>query len=317
MKFDPILKERLWGGSKLGNILGKPAKNKNIGESWEISAVPGNLSVVSHGPLKGKDLQELIDTYGAALLGDKIHQRFGNDFPILIKFIDADKDLSIQLHPGDELAQKRHQSFGKTEMWYVMEAEPGAELIIGFNKDVSPDEYQKHLREGSLQEIMNYVPVIEGDAFFIKTGKVHAIGAGIMLAEIQQTSDVTYRIFDFNRRDQHGKLRELHTDLALEAIDYEKKNDFRISYGKKAGESNEMVSSQYFTTNYISFEETVKLDLSHRSSFTIYMCVKGELALETGTYRENLRRGETILIPACIEKIACYSESCTLLEVTI
>ena len=307
----------MWGGSKLGDILGKPVASDNIGESWEISSVPENVSVVSNGSLKGKNLQELIDTYGPALLGPEIQKEFDGEFPILIKFIDAEKDLSIQLHPGDELARKRHQSSGKTEMWYIMEAEPGAELIIGFNREISPEEYVQSLQQNRLLELLNYVPVDKGDTFFINSGKVHAIGAGILLAEIQQTSDVTYRIFDFNRRDKDGALRELHTEQALEAIDYSKKEDYRISYKQNKGELNEMVSSPYFKTSYLSIDKPLVLNLADRSSFTIYICVKGEVSIDDSSHRENLKMGETILIPACISEIKLESEDCVLLEVKI
>ena len=223
LKFKPILKERIWGGSKLSTVLGKTISNDLTGESWEISAVKGDVSIVANGPLSGMSLQDLINKYQESLLGVHIYRKFGKEFPILIKYIDAKQDLSIQLHPNDELARARHDSFGKNEMWYIMDADPGSELIIGFNKDVDPVEYKASLENNKLTELMNYVPVNDGDTFFIHTGKVHAIGAGILLAEIQQTSDVTYRIFDFNRRDKEGNLRDLHTEMALEAIDYSKK----------------------------------------------------------------------------------------------
>lgn len=317
LKFIPILKDRLWGGSKLGEIFGKKLNGDHVGESWEISGVPGDVSVVANGPLKGKDLQELIDLYGESLLGSEIINRFGNEFPILIKFIDAAKDLSIQLHPGDELARERHDSFGKTEMWYIMDADEDAQLIIGFNRDVSPEEYQKSLDENTLLELLHYEPVSEGDTFFISTGKIHAIGAGIMLAEIQQTSDITYRIFDFNRRDQNGELRELHTELAMDAIDYKQKDDFKVKYANRPGESNVMVSCPYFQTNYLNLKENKSIDLSQRNSFTIYMCVKGQVDIVAKNGPVSLKTGQTVLIPASILKIELHTEGCRLLEVTI
>lgn len=317
LKFVPILKERLWGGSKLGKLFGKPVNQDHIGESWEISGVAGDVSVVAEGALKGKDLQSLIDEYGAALLGAEVYKSFGNEFPVLIKFIDARKDLSIQLHPNDKLARERHGSFGKTEMWYIMNAEEDSRLIIGFNKDVSPEEYQRNLADNTLLELLHYEAVSEGDSFFINTGKVHAIGAGIVLAEIQQTSDITYRIFDYNRRDQNGQLRELHTAMALEAIDYEKKDDFRVSYDNKVNELNEMVACPYFTTRHMELLENKNLDLSGRSSFTIYLCVKGELTLESNTGNVHLSAGETVLVPASVNEILINTSHCTLLEVTV
>ncbi|MCL4162945.1 UNVERIFIED_CONTAM: hypothetical protein GTU68_029289, partial [Idotea baltica] len=219
LKFIPILKERLWGGTKLRDVLGKPIESDITGESWEISTVKGDVSIVSNGEFADISLQNLIDQYPEELLGKRVLERFGKEFPILIKFIDAKQDLSIQLHPNDELARKRHNSFGKTEMWYIMDADSDAKLIVGFNKDISKSEYSKSLEENRLLELLNYEKVKEGDTFFINTGKIHAIGAGVLLAEIQQTSDVTYRVFDFNRKDKNGDLRELHTELARDAID--------------------------------------------------------------------------------------------------
>jgi mannose-6-phosphate isomerase len=206
-KFEPILKERLWGGTKLKTVLGKPIANDITGESWELSGVAGDVSVIANGPLAGTSLKQLIATQAEALLGKEVVARFGQEFPILIKFIDAKQDLSIQLHPNDALAKKRHGSFGKTEMWYIMDADPGAKLIVGFNKDVTREEYASHLQENKLPDLLNYEPVEQGDTFFINTGKIHAIGAGVLLAEIQQTSDITYRVFDFNRKDKMGNLR--------------------------------------------------------------------------------------------------------------
>ena len=204
LKFTPILKERLWGGNKLATVLEKPTEGDRIGESWELSGVPGDISVVANGHYRGRTLKDLIAAYSRSLLGDRVLDLFGTDFPILVKFIDAREDLSIQLHPGDELARKRHGSFGKTEMWFVMEADPGSELIIGFNRDVSREEYQNALQAGRLLELLNYEPVGEGDTFFINSGKIHAIGGGILLAEIQQSSDVTYRVYDFDRDGSTG-----------------------------------------------------------------------------------------------------------------
>lgn len=317
LKFDPIFKERLWGGNKLGSVLGKSLPGDDTGESWEISTVPGDISVTANGDLKGKNLQQLIEEDPEGILGKSVVSRFGKEFPILIKFIDAKKDLSIQLHPDDKLAQKRHNSFGKTEMWYVMDADEGAELIIGFNRDLDQDTYKEHLEAGKLTELLNYEKVRSGDTFFINTGKVHAIGAGVLLAEIQQTSDVTYRIYDFNRRDKDGNLRELHTDLALDAIDYEKKNDFRIIYPQEPNAINPMVRCPYFNTNYLELSRDRKIDLSNRDSFTIYMCVSGEVTLGTGEYNTTLKRGESALLPAGLEAVTLKNQGVKLLEVSI
>lgn len=317
LKFKPILKERLWGGTKLKEVFGKPIESDITGESWELSTVPGDISVVANGSLEGKSLQELIDSNAEELLGKSVVERFGKEFPILIKFIDAKQDLSIQLHPNDALAKERHNSFGKTEMWYIMDADPKAELIVGFNKDVTKEEYAESVANDTLLDLLNYEQVKEGDTFFINTGKIHAIGAGVMLAEIQQTSDVTYRVFDFNRKDKEGNLRELHTDLALDAVDYEKKDDFIVSYDKTKNEVNTMVDCPYFKTNFIELTENLDLDTAQRDSFTIYMCVGGEAKINTAEGEVSIKSGETALLPASTQKISLQSTGAKLLEVTI
>ncbi len=317
LKFKPILKERLWGGEKLGTVLGKPITNDITGESWELSTVAGDVSEVSNGALANTSLKTLIDNHAERLLGKSVVKRFGKEFPILIKFIDAKQDLSIQLHPNDELAKERHDSFGKTEMWYVMDANPGAELIVGFNKDVTKSEYAKSLEENTLLDLLNYEPVKEGDTFFINTGKIHAIGAGVLLAEIQQTSDVTYRVFDFNRKDKEGNLRELHTELALDAIDYRKKDDFKVSYDDKSDTSNAMVACPYFKTNFLSLENDFSQDTVHRDSFTIFMCVDGSGVVQTESGEAMIAKGETVLVPASSNSIAIKTSRAKFLEVTI
>lgn len=317
VKFHPILKERLWGGTKLKDVLGKPLDNDITGESWELSTVKGDVSVISNGDMAGTSLQEFIDKNPESVLGKSVVERFGTDFPILIKFIDAKKDLSIQLHPDDELARERHDSFGKTEMWYIMDADKDANLIVGFNKDVAKEEYSESLKSNTLLELLNYEPVKEGDTFFINTGKIHAIGAGVLLAEIQQTSDVTYRVFDFNRKDKNGNLRELHTDLALEAIDYKKRDDFKVTYSDKENSINKMVKCPYFTTNFIHLDRDLEQDVSNRDSFTIYMCVGGEARVENEFGSLAIKKGETALISANSNIIKLKSTGAKLLEVTI
>jgi mannose-6-phosphate isomerase len=317
IKFHPISKERLWGGNKLAQVLNKPFQGDNIGESWELSGVEGDVSVVANGPLQGRTLTELMETYKGRLLGKSVYERFGMEFPILIKFIDAQKDLSIQLHPHDDLARERHNSFGKTEMWYIMDADPGAELIVGFNRDVTKEEYQEHLNEDRLLELLNYEAVEEGDTFFIRTGKIHAIGAGVLLAEIQQTSDITYRVFDFNRRDKEGNLRELHTELALDAMDYERKDDFKVNYSKTADKANTLVHCPYFKTDYRKLTQDSHLDYAGVDSFRIYMCVEGSAVLESETGSITIQKGETALIPAEINSLTLKTAGVGLLEVTI
>jgi mannose-6-phosphate isomerase len=317
LKFHPILKERIWGGNKLKEVLGKPSPGPYTAESWEISGVPGDVSTVSNGPLSGTSLEELINTYTSRLLGEKIYSRFGKEFPILIKFIDAKLDLSIQVHPGDDLARQRHNSFGKTEMWYVMDADEEAKLIIGFNKNVSREEYEKSIAGKTLLELLNYEPVNEGDTFLINNGKIHAIGAGIMLAEIQQTSDITYRVYDFDRRDQTGKLRELHTALALDAIDYRKADDFKVLYSRQPNTANTMVKSPYFKTNYLDLDRDYAIDVSSRDSFTIYIGVSGTASIANEAGKTLIKRGETILIPAETARIGIQTKGARFLEVTL
>ncbi|MDO6820573.1 type I phosphomannose isomerase catalytic subunit [Zobellia sp. 1_MG-2023] len=317
LKFNPILKERLWGGTKLKDVLGKPIENDITGESWELSTVPGDISVVSNGDLAGASLQDLIEKDPESVLGKSVYERFGTDFPILIKFIDAKQDLSIQLHPNDELAKKRHNSFGKTEMWYVMDADDDASLIVGFNKDVSKEEYAESMKNDTLLDLLNYEKVKEGDTFFINTGKIHAIGAGVLLAEIQQTSDVTYRVFDFNRRDKNGNLRELHTEQALDAIDYNKKDDFKVKYDNTKDKVNQMVDCPYFKTDFLDLNAGMTQDVTNRDSFTIFMCVGGAATIANENGSVQIQKGETTLLPASSNTIKITTEGTKLLEVTI
>lgn len=317
LQFKPIFKERLWGGSKLKDVLGKPIESDITGESWELSGVKGDISVVSNGELSGTSLQELMDERGEELLGKSVLERFGSKFPILIKFIDAKQDLSIQLHPNDALAKERHDSFGKTEMWYIMDADPGAQLIVGFNKEVEKEEYVKSIEAGTLTDLMNYEEVTEGDTFFINTGKIHAIGAGVLLAEIQQTSDITYRVFDFNRKDKEGNLRELHTELAIDAIDYEMKDDFKVNYPHETDTVNTMVDCPYFKTNFLELTQSFHQDLFKRDSFTIYMCVGGEADITNDWGTANIKKGQTILVSASSTYVDVETKGAKLLEVSI
>lgn len=298
-------------------VLGKPIHSDITGESWELSGVAGDVSHVANGELAGTSLQDLIQKYPEALLGKAVIDRFGSEFPILVKFIDAKQDLSIQLHPNDELSQKRHNSKGKTEMWYVMDAAPDAELIIGFNRQISRDEYVQSIKEDSLLSLMNYEKVKEGDTFFINTGKIHAIGAGILLAEIQQTSDITYRIFDFNRKDKDGNFRELHTELALDAIDYEKKDDFKVAYSRNRDSINPMVYCPYFKTDYLNLTRSMEVDITDRNTFSIYICVDGSALINNGFGEAALQKGETILVPAHSQELHIITTNAKLLEVTI
>jgi len=316
IKFEPILKPKIWGGEKLKSLLNKATNAKDVGESWEISGVEGDVSVVANGGYKGRSLTELLTSFGPQVLGPEVFDQFGEQFPLLIKFIDAREDLSIQLHPNDDLAAKRHNSFGKTEMWYVMQSDPEANLIVGFNRHMTAELYSKHLEENSLVEIMNFVPVDAGDTFFIEVGRVHAIGAGVMLAEIQQTSDVTYRVYDWDRVDSEGQSRELHNDLAMDAIDFDMSNNFKVEYEEAPNISNPMVSCPYFTTNMIPIKGTVEKKKGF-DTFVIYMCVKGAGMISADGVEEELRYGEAVLIPAATKEIILSAENAKFLEVTV
>ena len=270
IKFRPILKDKIWGGSRLKNILNKSAASDKCGESWEISAVEGNLSIVRNGFLAGNNLQELIEIYLGDLVGDKIYSQFGIEFPLLIKFIDANDILSVQVHPDDELARLRHDAYGKTEMWYVIEAEENAELIAGFNRTLDRETYLRHLQSKTLKEILNFEKVRKGDVFFTPAGRVHAVGAGILLAEIQQTSDITYRIYDWDRVDEQGNPRETHTELALDALDFKHSESYRTDYNSVMNLTTIVADCKYFTAGLLTFDQTVEKDYNFIDSFVIF-----------------------------------------------
>lgn len=298
LQFEPILKERIWGGTKLKTYLNKPITSDITGESWEISTVEGDVSVIANGNLKGKSLNDLINELPEAVLGTKVHEQFGKQFPLLFKYLDAREDLSIQLHPNDELARKRHNSFGKTEMWYVMQADENARLIVGFKQKSSPEEYLKHIHDKTIVDILDTKKVKQGDVFFLETGTIHAIGAGIVVAEIQQTSDITYRIYDFDRVDANGNKRELHVDLSLEAINYEV-IDAEKKYSKTENVSNTVVDCKYFTTNFIPLDGNVTI-YKHGDSFTVYMCVDGDFQINLDGETYTYQKGDTVLLPASL-----------------
>jgi mannose-6-phosphate isomerase len=301
LKFTPICKEKIWGGERLKELLNKKfGKLINCGESWEISGIENEISVVANGFLKGNNLEELIEIYMGDLVGEKAYDQFGIEFPLLIKYIDAKEKLSIQVHPNDELAKERHGTFGKTEMWYVIHADEGARIVTGFNRTLSGEEYVEYFEKGQLESILNYETVKEGDVFFIPAGRIHAIGEGIVLAEIQQTSDATYRIYDFNRLDDSGNLRELHTDLALDAIDFKFEKNYRISYKPLDNFSIPLVECQYFTSNILPITAKVERDFTESDSFVIYMCIEGEYKISWEEGDMEVVKGETILVPALI-----------------
>lgn len=315
LKFEPHYKERVWGGTRLKQIFGKDfSPLPNCGESWELSSVPGSISVVKNGFLAGNDLLELTEVYMADLVGEKVYDLHGNTFPLLIKLIDTNADLSVQVHPGDEVARLRHQSAGKAEMWYVIHAENGAGIIAGLNKDVNREEYLKHLENKTLKDIMNVYKVKTGDVFYIPPGQVHAIGAGISLCEIQQSSDITYRLYDWDRPGSDGKPRKLHVEEALDVIDFKAKDNL-VNYQSKLNEPCQLVSNQYFTTNLISLSKKIELDYVLVDSFVTYVCMEGSCRIQVSSGEETLLKGETILLPANINGVVLTpSGECLLLE---
>lgn len=314
LQFRPILKERIWGGTKLKTVLNKPITSEITGESWELSTVDGDVSIIANGAFEGKPLLELIDAYPAKVLGIQVHQKFGKQFPLLFKYLDAREDLSIQVHPNDELAKARHNSFGKTEMWYVMQADRDSRLIVGFKEDLNAKEYVEHLENKTLLDILDKIPVSVGDVFFLETGTVHAIGAGLLIAEIQQTSDITYRLYDFDRVDAHGNTRELHIDLALEAINYDRV-EAKKNYTKTQNVSNSMVDCPYFTTNFIPLQGAMEV-IKNGDSFTVYMCTEGNFSLTIDHQEYHYSKGDTVLMPAALAQFT-LSGSASILEIYI
>ena len=311
IKFTPQSKYRIWGGNSLKTKYGKPFKNDKIGESWEISSVPNSISRVSNGFLKGKGLDELIKTYKSRLVGEYIYKKHNIKFPILVKLIDAKDKLSIQTHPDDKTSKVKHSSTGKTEFWYIMDSKKNSQIVLGFKKGITKKIYKKHVLKGTIDQIVEYKSINSGDCYLINPGQIHAIGKGIILAEIQQTSDVTYRIYDYDRIDVNGKKRELHTDLAEDVIDFENRDNFNLNNKK----SNNLVNLKYFKINILNISEELILDLNEIDSFSIFICIEGELKYFEKNNSGTLLRGSSILIPAEINKIILKGEKVKLLHV--
>ena len=304
LKFKTIFKDKIWGGQKIKTILNKDFSDlPNCGETWEISGVEGNISVVKEGPLTGESLQSVLKKYKGDLVGEGIYKKFGDEFPLLVKFIDANDDLSVQVHPDDTLARKRHNSFGKTEMWYVFQADEDATLNSGFNRSLTKAQYMEYFDKGQLMDILNIVKVKADDVYFLPAGRVHYIGKGCLLAEIQQTSDVTYRMYDFDRKDDQGSLRELHTEDSLDAIDFTFHEQVKTNYKDKENEIVKLVSCDYFTTNKLHFNQDVERDHSDLDSFVIYVCMEGGLMMEYNNGSIEMQKGDAVLVPANIQKI--------------
>ena len=303
MKFEPLLKQTIWGGNKIVPFKHLDSTLKRVGESWEISGVEDNETVVANGKLKGRKLNDIVREYGTELVGHKNYEQFGNEFPLLIKFIDAQQDLSIQVHPDDATAIRHGKKRGKTEMWYVLESEPSASLYCGLRVPITPEEYTSKVEKDTITTVLTQYGVHEGDVFFIPAGRIHAIGAGCFVAEIQQTSDVTYRIYDFNRRDEYGNRRKLHTKEAAESIDYRVLPDYRTSYTQMHDSPVPLVDCPYFTTNINELTKPRLIDYSYLDSFVILIGVKGQGTVTADGQTLPLCSGETILVPATIQKI--------------
>ena len=299
--FETSLFPIVWGGNRLREIKGMTPSDEPIGESWEVSAVPGKESIVANGELKGKNLRELVLEYGAELLGKQVQKKFGYEFPMLVKFIDAETDLSIQVHPDDKLAMERHGCMGKTEMWYVVDAKHGTYLYAGFSQVITGDEYCRRVKDGTICEVLAKHPISAGDAFFIPAGRVHAICGGALIAEVQQSSDITYRIFDYNRMGMDGKPRELHTELAVDAIDYNVHPEYSISYPQEMNKANMVCECEYFTVRQLQLDTKRERNMQHYDSFLIYICLEGECLIGEDIV---LKKGQTCLIPASCADVA-------------
>lgn len=299
IRFEPYLKSVIWGGEKICRYKRIEQTKANIGESWEISAVEGHESVVAEGPYKGMNITELIESFGADLLGREVFDRYDGKFPLLMKLIDANDNLSVQVHPDDELAKKRHDSLGKTEMWYIIDAKEGAKIYSGLNKPLTPDDYVRMVEENRIGEALAVHDSHPGDIFFLPAGRVHAIGGGNLLAEIQESSDITYRIYDYDRRDAEGNTRELHTEHAKEAIDFTYQDDYRSAPADPDIANAVIAECEHFTVNRLLLDGEMKLSYEE-SSFTVLMCLAGEATIEYGSGEMVLKTGETVLLPAAL-----------------
>ncbi len=318
MKFMPLFKNKIWGGNKIKEMGFDYSPLPNCGEMWVLSAMEGNESVVSNGFLEGNTINEVLEIYMGELIGEKNFAHFGLDFPLLVKIIDANDRLSIQVHPDDELARQRGEANGKTEMWYIISADNGAQIVDGFATELTRDEYQQFLSLGKLEEQLHLEHPQAGDVFFIPAGRVHAIGKGLLLAEIQQSSDTTYRIYDYNRPDADGHLRELHTQQALDAIDFSPTADGRTHYTYRNNATTQLAQCPYFTTNLIAIDSTLRKDFSQLDSFVVYLCTEGIAAVKSMDTICPLHAGECVMVPATAETVELHTQSgAKLLEVYV
>lgn len=302
-RFEPLLKQTLWGGDKIISFKHLDVQMERVGESWEISGVNGSETVVADGQYRGMRLNELVHELKGRLVGEENYQRFGDEFPLLVKFIDACQDLSIQVHPDDETAHRLGKPHGKSEMWYALASEPGALLYNGLKKMMTIEQYKEMVDDGTITEALASYEAHEGDVFFIPAGRIHAIGAGCFVTEIQQTSDVTFRIYDYKRKDKDGHYRELHTKEAAESIDFSVLPNYRAGYQPKLNEGVQLVESPFFTTSVYDLTEPMTLDYSELDSFVILVAIKGEGKLICEGEEQSFRKGNTILLPATTEEV--------------
>ena len=304
LKFEPLLKDKVWGGYALERDFNKkPDGLPNIGESWELSSVDGNLSVVNNGFLAGNNIEELIEVYMGDITGDSVFEKFGNKFPLLFKYIEAGEDLSIQVHPGDAMAKEKHNDYGKTEMWYILETEKDSKIYTGFREGVTKEMYEESLLNGTLPDLLYVESAEPGDTFFTPAGRIHAIGKGIVLVEIQQTSDLTYRISDWNRKSSGKTKRELHLDLALEAMDFKAVGKNKIKKEPEQNKTENLVNCEFFTTNILHFNTSISKEYHLIDSFVVYICIDGEFQLRWDDKSEKVTKGETVLLPAMIREV--------------
>lgn len=319
LKFAPQFKDKIWGGQRLKTLYNKNfSPLPNCGESWELSGVPGNISVVENGFLAGNNISELIEVYMGELVGEKVFAQHGNQFPLLVKLLDTESYLSIQVHPDDAFAQKHHQSPGKTEMWVVLDARPGAEIITGFNREVTREMYIEYLESGRLKEILNVEKAASGDVFFIPAGRIHAIGAGITLLEIQQTSDVTYRVYDWDRKDENGQSRELHTEKALQVLDFRKFDLYKTPYELEENQFCTLIKNPYFTTRMMSFSQEREVDYAFLDSFVLYNCIEGNCIIHYSGGMEVMQAGNLVLLPAELKSVSLTPQgTCKIVETYI
>ncbi len=302
LKFEPILKEKIWGGDFLHKQFGKGNNpDAKIGESWEISSVEGDVSVVANGALKGNTLSELIEVFMTDLVGEKVYEKHGLELPVLIKIIDAQGDLSVQVHPNEELANERFNSHGKTEMWYVLDAKKDAKIVAGFDRNTSRSEMKQVIDDNTIKDILRYDDANNGDVFLVPAGRIHTIGKGVVLVEIQQTSDITFRVYDYDRCDEQGNKRDLHVQDSLDALDFKAEENYKTTYAEVDNTPTNLVKCPYFTTNIFSFNQKLGRDYYFLDSYVILICTEGEFDIEYNNGESvNVKLGESVLLPASI-----------------